>query len=201
MMVSECLGSCYNQLPQPEVVLSPEDSELNYYLWMPGVQYQPRLQRKLSELRSITAESEVVVVDEVVEEVIAKDELFVKFNNAASNGMMDLKTAAEFIRQLGATPSQAELVEYSATCGNSLNFDQLKELLALSMYPKEDAAYLQKVLVSLSKDQEKIEFPHFEYIMANYGEPMTAEELAAVKSIVFGNNNVLTCGELAAKVA
>nr|BAN65083.1 hypothetical protein [Babesia bovis] len=70
MMVSECLGSCYNQLPQPEVVLSPEDSELNYYLWMPGVQYQPRLQRKLSELRSITAESEVVVVDEVVEEVV-----------------------------------------------------------------------------------------------------------------------------------
>lgn len=73
-MVHDCLGSCYNDLPQPEVVLSPEDSELNYFLWMPGVQYQPRLQKKLSKLRSITAESEAEVepisVDQVVEEVV-----------------------------------------------------------------------------------------------------------------------------------
>ncbi|ORM41111.1 uncharacterized protein BXIN_0441 [Babesia sp. Xinjiang] len=201
MMVTECLGSCYNQLPQPEVVLSPEDSELNYYLWMPGVQYQPRLQRKLTELRSITAESEVISVDEVVEEVIAKDELFVKFNEGATDGMMDLKTAAEFIRELGATPSQAELVEYSATNGNALTFEQLKELLAICMYPKEDAAYLQKVLCGLSKDQEKIEFSHLEYIMGNYGEPLTAEELAAVKSTIFNSNESLACGELAMKIA
>ncbi|GIX61856.1 myosin light chain 1 [Babesia caballi] len=78
MMVTECLGSCYNQLPQPEMVLSPEDSELNYYLWMPGVQYQPRIQKKLSKLRSITVESDVVSVNEVVEEVVSLCSVFVR---------------------------------------------------------------------------------------------------------------------------
>nr|AFS69161.1 myosin light chain [Babesia sp. BQ1/Lintan] len=200
MMVSECLGSCYEQLPQPEMVLSPEDSELSYYLWMPGVQYQPRLQRKLSELRSITAETEMVPVDEVIEEVIAKDEFVVKFNGAASNGVMDLKTAADFVRELGGTPSQAELLEYCATNGNALTEDQVKELLAVSMNQKEDAAFLDNILQSLSRDKANINREHFEYIMSNYGEPLTPEELGAVRSIFFSSGDNIPCGELAAKL-
>ncbi|CDR96526.1 hypothetical protein, conserved [Babesia bigemina] len=200
-MVTECLGSCYEKLPQPELVLSPEDSELNYYLWMPGVQYQPRLQKKLSELRSITADSDVMQVDEVIEEVIAKDELVVKFEGAATNGVMDLGTAANFVRELGASPSQAELLEYSATNGNSLTFDNIKELLAVGMNQHENAAYLESILMSLSRDKNTINREHFEYIMANYGEPLTAEELAAVRNMFFSSGDDISCGELAAQIA
>ncbi|GIX61855.1 myosin light chain TgMLC1, putative [Babesia caballi] len=113
---------------------------------------------------------------------------------------MDIKTAAEFVRELGATPSQAELVEYSATNGSNVTYEQLKELLAVSMYPKEDNAYLEKVLCRLSQDNTTINYPHFEYIMSNYGEPLTAEELAAVKNTFFMSGNNVPCSELATKL-
>lgn len=74
----------------------------------------------------------------------------VKFEAVSSDGRMDLATASNFVRELGATPSQADLVEYCATYGNSITYDQLKELLAVSMYPNETVEYLEKVLLNLS---------------------------------------------------
>lgn len=68
-IVQSCLTDCYNDLPQPEFVLSPEDSELNYFLWMPGFKYQPSFQEKLTKLRSLSTKSDSTV-QEALEELV-----------------------------------------------------------------------------------------------------------------------------------
>lgn len=70
------------------------------------------------------------------------------FKKRAKNGVLDVHLAGVLARELGASPSQADLLEFEATCGKSVNFDNFKDFLAVSMYSSENREYLQDLLTS-----------------------------------------------------
>ncbi|KAK2196958.1 EF-hand domain pair [Babesia duncani] len=191
MLVNECLGKCYGDLPQPEMVLSPADTELSYFLWMPGFKYQPQLQKKLSSLRSISSDGEtIMVVDEVIEDVYEKDEIETKFSGIARNGLLSIREAGDLARELGAAPSQGDLLEMVATYGNELNLEQFKELLAISVYNQDTEQYLDGVLRSFTNENGLVSWKRLEYVLSNYGETLNKDELKEVHSRVFEATHV-----------
>lgn len=40
---------CYHKLPSPEDVLDPYDTELNYFMWIPGFEWRPKKQDIVEE--------------------------------------------------------------------------------------------------------------------------------------------------------
>ncbi|AFZ80866.1 myosin a tail domain interacting protein, putative [Theileria equi strain WA] len=200
MLVEGCLGSCYNDLPQPEFVLSPEDSELNYFLWMPGFKYQPTLQKKLTTLKSMSSNSDSTIED-VLEELIEVDEMQSKFNSRASNGFLSVHEAGMLARELGAVPSMGDLLEFETTFGNAVNFEQFKELCAVSMYSKENAEYILGILEQFAMGKSELQWKKLEYILTNYGEPLTDAEMAQVAKVLPLANNAVDCKKMAELVA
>ncbi|EAN33750.1 hypothetical protein TpMuguga_01g00513 [Theileria parva strain Muguga] len=194
-IVQSCLTDCYNDLPQPEFVLSPEDSELNYFLWMPGFKYQPSFQEKLTKLRSLSTKSDSTV-QEALEELIEVDVLEESFKKRAKNGVLDVHLAGVLARELGASPSQADLLEFEATCGKSVNFDNFKDFLAVSMYSSENREYLQDLLTSFENMSGGMTLSKFENLMRNYGEPLTDSELKELYKLVRVENNVVLSSDL-----
>ncbi|UKK00396.2 myosin a tail domain interacting protein mtip [Theileria orientalis] len=195
MIVNSCLHDCYEGLPQPEFVLSPEDTELNYFLWMPGFKYKPSFQEKLTTLKSLSSNTDSTL-EEVLEDLIEVDELENSFMSKAKRGMLETNLAGALARELGGAPSQADLLEFEATFGKNVNFEQFKEFLAVSMYSYENRGYFEEMLAKFENTSGGMTVSKFENMLKNYGEPMTDKELAEVYKLLNVNNNTVSTNEL-----
>ncbi|BAM39034.1 myosin a tail domain interacting protein mtip [Theileria orientalis strain Shintoku] len=195
MIVNSCLHDCYEGLPQPEFVLAPEDTELNYFLWMPGFKYKPSFQEKLTTLKSLSSNSDSTL-DGVLEDLIEVDELENSFMNKAKRGTLDTNMAGALARELGGAPSQADLLEFEATFGNNVNFEQFKEFLAVSMYSYENRGYFEEMLAKFENTSGGMTVAKFENMLKNYGEPMTDKELGEVYKLLNVSNNTVWTKDL-----
>ncbi|CRG97090.1 myosin A tail domain interacting protein, putative [Plasmodium gallinaceum] len=169
---------CYFNLPDPESTLAPYDTELNYFMWGPGFEWQPEPQEKASSVEETYEESEESDADlENLDEKVDKNDAKTFFNEKSKNGKISVENASVNARKLGLAPSSTDEEKIKEKYGDNLTYDQYLEYLSLCIHDRDNTEELVKMFAHfdinatgyLSKKQMK-------NILTTWGDALTEEE-------------------------
>ncbi|SBT50284.1 myosin A tail domain interacting protein, putative [Plasmodium ovale wallikeri] len=173
---------CYFNLPDPESTIAPYDTELNYFMWGPGFEWQPEPEVKQisvdEENYEENEESEESVMGlENLDEKVDQSDAKIFFNENSSNGKINIEGASHNARKLGLAPSSADENKIRELYGDNLTYEQYLEYLSICVHEKDNVEELIKMFAHfdvnstgfLSKSQMK-------NILITWGDTLTEQE-------------------------
>ncbi|SBS88939.1 myosin A tail domain interacting protein, putative [Plasmodium ovale] len=173
---------CYFNLPDPESTIAPYDTELNYFMWGPGFEWQPEPEVKQisvdEENYEENEESEESIVGlENLDEKVDQSDAKIFFNENSSNGKINIEDASHNARKLGLAPSSDDENKIRELYGDNLTYEQYLEYLSICVHEKDNVEELIKMFAHfdvnstgfLSKSQMK-------NILITWGDALTEQE-------------------------
>ncbi|SBT81133.1 myosin A tail domain interacting protein, putative [Plasmodium malariae] len=173
---------CYFNLPDPESTIAPYDTELNYFMWGPGFEWQPE-----PEVKQISVEEENYEESEESEEsVIELEELGDKvdsseaktfFNEKSSSGKISIQDASYNARRLGLAPSSTDEKKIKELYGENITYEQYLEYIAMCVHEKDSIDELIKMFAHFDNNADgyltKYQMRH---ILTTWGDALSEQE-------------------------
>ncbi|KMZ77547.1 myosin A tail domain interacting protein MTIP [Plasmodium vivax India VII] len=173
---------CYFNLPDPESAIAPYDTELNYFMWGPGFEWQPE-----PEVKNILVEEENFEESEQSEESVAgleeldekvdRSEAKTMFNEKSSNGKVSVEDASQNARKLGLAPSSLDEKKVRDLYGDSLTYEQYLEYLAMCVHDRDNVEELIKMFSHFDNNASGfLTKNQMRNILTTWGDALTEQE-------------------------
>ncbi|PHJ20824.1 myosin light chain [Cystoisospora suis] len=188
---------CYQKLPKPADVLGPMDTELSYFMWMPGFEWRPEPEPETeseygeeSSRRTGRDESGRHVADEdmeeALEEMVEADEMKDRFNDKASGGKVTSDDAMVLARQLGLAPSYEDKKNFEQQSGDHMDYGTFQKFAAASTHPEDNIEDLVEAFAYFDPSKNGyLTRKQMANILMTYGEPLTQQEMDALAAQFF----------------
>lgn len=184
---------CYFNLPDPQTVLAPYDTELDYFMWGPGFEWQPD---PVEESESSVEESyeESTTSDEEYGSLsgrVDKNDAKSLFNEKARSGKISVQDASQNARKLGLAPSSTDEEKITTKYGDNLDMNQYMEYLSMCVHESDNAEDLSKVFSNFDiKGQGYLTKKQMKIILTTWGDALTEEEATQILNS-FSNEDII----------
>lgn len=184
---------CYFNLPDPESALAPYDTELNYFMWSPGFEWQPepapRSSSSVEETYEETEESETVY--ENLSERISYNDAKSYFTEKAKNGKISVDDASYNARRLGLAPSSSDEDKIRSKYGDKLTYDEYIEYLAICVHDSDTVDELAKIFSNFDVNgQGYLTKKQMRNILTTWGDVLTEKEASQILDAFSNEDNI-----------
>lgn len=180
-MEKKCPG-CYFSLPDPETALAPYDSELTYFMWGPGFQWQPEpVEESMSSIEESYEESEQSEGYGNLSDQVDRNDAKSLFDQKQRGGKITLKDATENARKLGLAPSSSDEDKIREKYGETLDFEQFLEYLTMCLHENDNVDSLARTFEAFdAKGEGRLSKKQMKNILTTWGDPLSDAEATEI---------------------